>query len=109
MLGGADPTIPNLVTTNVVFRGNYLRKPLAWRNPIIASPAAVSAAASPDGGGLAAGTYFYKVQARTAAGQLNKATSAASVEVSATIAADTTGAVVVSWTPVAGAEEYYVF
>src|SRR5262245_43047086 len=29
LLGGADPTIPNLVTTNVIFRRNYLTKPLA--------------------------------------------------------------------------------
>ncbi|CAN5769142.1 hypothetical protein BH24ACI5_BH24ACI5_09070 [soil metagenome] len=31
MLGGADPAIPGLVTEDVVFRGNHLAKPLAWR------------------------------------------------------------------------------
>lgn len=32
MLGGADPSISGLVTEDVVFRGNHLSKPLAWRN-----------------------------------------------------------------------------
>ena len=70
LFGGADPTIPNLVTSNITFRRNYLSKPLAWRDPIIATPAArrgdgdrPAAARSP------AGTYFYKVVARVAAGQ----------------------------------------
>jgi hypothetical protein len=109
MLGGSDPTIPNLVTTNVTFRRNHLRKPLAWRDPIIASPA--SPAAQPVGGGgtLAAGTYYYRVAARAAAGQTNKATSSASTEVLATIAAGTTGGVTISWTPVVGADEYLVY
>lgn len=31
MLGGADPAIPDLVTEDVVFRGNHLSKPVAWR------------------------------------------------------------------------------
>src|SRR5947207_5571403 len=50
LLGGADPTIPNLVTTNVTFRRNYLSKPLAWKNAIIATPAAVAATAAPGAG-----------------------------------------------------------
>jgi hypothetical protein len=31
LLGGADPSIPGLVTEDVVFRRNHLSKPLAWR------------------------------------------------------------------------------
>ncbi len=31
MFGGADPSIPNLVPSDIEIRGNYLRKPLAWR------------------------------------------------------------------------------
>jgi len=108
LLGGADPTIPNLVTTNVTFRHNYLRKQLAWRDPIMATPAAVSANAV-TGGSLAAGTYYYRVQARRTAGQTNKASSIASPEVSATIAAGTTGSVTISWTPVVDAEDYLVY
>ena len=109
LFGGADPTIPDLVTSNITFRRNYLRKPLAWRDPIIATPAAVAATAMPGGGSLPAGTYFYKVVARLTAGQSIKATSTASAEVSATIASGTTGGVTVSWTPVAGAEDYLVY
>jgi len=108
LLGGADPTIPNLVTTNVTFRHNYLRKQLTWRDPILATPTAVSANAV-TGGSLAAGTYYYKVQARRVAGQTNKASSIVSTEVSATIAAGTTGSVTISWTPVVDAEEYLVY
>jgi hypothetical protein len=109
LFGGADPPIPNLVTTNITFRRNYLSKPVAWRDPIIATPAGVAAAGAPGGGTLAAGTYYYKVVARVPAGQTTKANSTASVEVSATIAAGTTGAVTISWTPVVGAADYVVY
>ena len=108
LLGGADPTIPNLVTTNVTVRLNHMTKQLAWRDPIIATPAAVSAT-SVSGGSLAAGTYSYKVEARVSAGQTTKANSSPSVEVSATIPAGATGSVTVSWTPVVGAADYVVY
>ncbi len=32
MLGGADPAIPGLVPTDVRFAGNYVTRPLEWRN-----------------------------------------------------------------------------
>ncbi|HMD33401.1 MAG TPA: hypothetical protein VKH42_00470, partial [Vicinamibacterales bacterium] len=107
LLGGADPTVPNLVTTNVTFRHNYLSKPMAWKNAIIATPAAVSASAAPGAGSLGAGTYYYKVQARVPAGQSTKANSSASAEVSATLAS--AGGVTISWTPVVGAADYLVY
>ena len=109
LLGGADPTIPNLVTTNVRFLRNHVGKPLSWRDPIIATPAAPSASAVPGAGSLAAGTYSYKIYARVTGSQTNKATSRPSVQVSATIAAGTTGGVSLSWTPVVGAEDYLVY
>jgi hypothetical protein len=31
MLGGADPSIPNLVPSNITFTRNYLSKPIVWR------------------------------------------------------------------------------
>jgi Putative Ig domain len=108
LFGGADPTIQNLVTSNITFRRNFLTKPLAWRDPIIATPTAVTATPVPLGGSLPAGTYFYKVVARVTGGQGNKAVSAPSVEVSATIGPDAGGATI-SWTPVAGAEDYLVY
>jgi hypothetical protein len=107
LLGGADPTIPNLVTTNVTFRRNYLSKQLAWKDPIIATPAAVAATPAAGSGSLAAGTYSYKVAARVAAGQTTRANSTASAEVSATLAS--AGGVTISWTPVVGATDYVVY
>ncbi len=108
LFGGADPMIPNLVTGNITFRRNYLRKPLAWRDPIIATPAAVAATAMPGGGSLAAGTYYYKVAARVGGRpDATRRTPSASAEVSATIDAGTTGGVTISWTPVAGADDYW--
>jgi hypothetical protein len=108
LLGGADPTIPNLVTTNVTFRGNYLSKPVAWRGPIIATPANVAAVIVANGGSLAAGTYTYKVAARVPAGQTTQANSMPSSEVSATVAVGGAG-VTIAWTPVVGAVDYVVY
>ena len=109
LIGGADPTIPNLVTSNITFRYNHLTKPLAWRDAIIATPTGVAAAGAPDPGSLPAGTYSYKVQARGAAGQTNTAYSRASAEVPATVGAGTTGSVAISWNAVAGAQDYVVY
>ena len=109
LLGGDDPKIPGLVTTDVKFLRNHLRKPLSWRDPIMATPASPVANAVPGGGTLAAGTYYYKVIARAAAGQTSKAISRPSTEMSATIAAGTTGGVSMTWTPVVGAAEYLVY
>lgn len=33
LTGGTDPQIPNAVTSDVEFVGNYLSKPLAWKTP----------------------------------------------------------------------------
>jgi hypothetical protein len=107
-MGGADPTIPNLVTTNITFRGNYLSKPVAWRGAIIATPANPAATVVAGGGSLAAGTYSYTVIARMPAGQTTLASSAPSAEVSATIAVGGAG-ITVSWTPVVGATDYVVY
>jgi hypothetical protein len=106
LLGGADPPIPNLIPTNIVFRRNHLSKPLEWREPIMPHVTNVVAQAV-IGGSLAPGSYGYKVVARRLAGQTNRASSEASVEVSATLAAP--GAVTISWSPVPGAEEYRVY
>jgi VCBS repeat-containing protein len=109
LIGGADPAISGLVTSNVIFRRNLLSKPLEWRDPIVATPVAVSATVAAGSGSLAAGTYYYKVVARRTAGQTIKATSAPSAEVSATVADGTQGSITISWTPVVGAEDYLVY
>ena len=56
LLGGADPKILNLIPSDIEFRGNHLFKPLAWRLPIIATPAGVTASGG-TGGSLPAATY----------------------------------------------------
>ncbi len=109
LFGGADPPIQNLVTTNITFRQNYLSKPVAWRNPIVATPTSVTAHAAAGAGALPAGAYAYKVVARAPAGQTTTAISSPSVEVAATIAAGTTGAITISWKAVAGASDYLVY
>src|SRR5579871_1198813 len=108
LLGGSDPMIPNLVTTNVTFRGNYLSKPVAWRGAIIATPANVAATTVAGAGTLDVGTYSYKVAARVPAGQTTEANSTPSTEVSATVAVAGAG-VTISWTPVVGAVDYIVY
>lgn len=105
LLGGADPTIPNLVPSNITLRQNYLSKPVSWRDPIVATPTNVAAAAT--SGSLAAGTYAYKVIAQMPAGQTTTASSAASNEVTATVGAS--GGVKISWAAVSGATGYVVY
>jgi hypothetical protein len=109
LFGGSDPYISNLVTSNITFRRNYLTKPLAWRNPLIAAPTGVTAVAASTGGALASGAYFYRVVARRPAGQGNLAKSDASTEVTATVPSGATGSVTITWTAVAGATEYRVY
>jgi hypothetical protein len=107
ILGGADPVIPNLVTTNVTFRHNYLRKPVEWRDPIIAGVSGVTATAVPGGGSLPAGVYTYTVVARRTASQTDKANAVPSLE--ATVSTGAAGGVTVAWSPVPDAEDYVVF
>jgi hypothetical protein len=107
LLGGADPPMSNLVTSNVLFRRNYLSKPLAWRDPI--APTASNVTAVTGTGSLAAGTYGYRVVSRVIASQGVKAVSAASAEIQVTIASGTTRSVVLTWSAVPGAIDYLVY
>jgi hypothetical protein len=107
IFGGADPLIPNLITSNIVFRHNHLKKQLAWRDPMVATPTGVTAGAAAGSGSLAAGTYVYKVVARGASINGTIPVSAPSAQVSVTTAS--TGGVTISWTPVAGAVDYRVY
>ena len=108
MFGGADPAIANLVPGDIVFRGNYLTRPMAWRSPIIGTPAGVTATAT-GGGSLVPGTYAYRVVARGSVGQGTTGRSTASVEASASVSDASGGAVHIQWQPVAGASEYRVY
>jgi PKD repeat protein len=106
MFGGADPAIPGLVADGIVFRRNYLSRPMAWRDPILQTPAQPRADARNDGS-LPAGTYAYRIVARGSVGQGITGRSSASAEVSAEVTAG--GAVRIRWEPVAGASEYRIY
>jgi hypothetical protein len=105
LFGGADPWIPNLVPADITVRRNHMTKPLAWRDPIVATPSQVNAATA--GGSLAAGTYGYKVVARRSLGGVTMARSTASAEALATLSAQ--GGIALNWTAVADATEYQVY
>ena len=109
ILGGSDPAIPNLVSENVVFRYNYVSKPMSWRDPVIAAPALVGATAIPGTGSLPPGTYRYRVIARRPVGGGTVGQSAASTEAVADVPSGAGGSVTVNWTPVANATEYRVY
>ncbi len=106
LLGGADPKILNLIPSDIEFRGNHLFKPLAWRLPIIATPAGVTASGG-TGGSLAAATYSYRVVASRSTAQDSWAYSARSAEV--TVAVVSGGRTTISWAPVANATTYRVY
>ncbi len=62
IFGGADPSIPSLVADGITFRGNYLSRPMAWRNPILRTPT-VTTASREAGGSLPDGAYAYRIVA----------------------------------------------
>ena len=105
ILGGDDPKIAGLVPSDLLFRGNTVTRPLAWRSPVLSAPGNLTATAGA-GGTLAAGTYAYRVAARRPAGP-STATSAASAEVTATVGAN--GSVTIRWNAVPDATEYRVY
>lgn len=105
MLGGADPSIADLVPADIVVRGNTLTRPLAWRQPILAAPAAPRLTTAA-GGRLPAGRLSYRVVARRPAYD-TIATSAASAD--AALDASAGSRVTLTWTAVPDATEYQVY
>jgi hypothetical protein len=110
MFGGADPSIANLVADGVTFRGNYVSRPMAWRDPILRTPTVTSAREA--GGSLADGAYAYRVVAQgvargTATPQVT-IRSTASLE-SVVTASGGASAIRIRWQPVSGATWYRVF
>ena len=106
LLGGADPAIPDLVSADVEVRHNQMSRPMTWRDPILAGPTGVTAAAGAAGGTLPAGTYAYRVAARRPAGQGAIASSLVSPEASVTVNG---GSVMLTWNAVPEATEYVVY
>jgi len=106
MLGGADPSITDLIPGNVTFRRNYVTKPVSWRNPILATPANVAVSGG-SSGSLPAGTFSYQVVARRAAGPSSIAQSTPSP--AKTVAVRQSGQVKITWSAVSTASEYRVY
>src|SRR5687768_17228298 len=106
LIGGSDPAIANLVADGVTVRGNYFSRPMSWRQPLVGTPQAVTAAATASGS-LPAGSYAYRVIARRLLGSGTMTRSSASTEAMVTTAAP--GAVRVRWQAVPGATEYRVY
>jgi hypothetical protein len=106
LFGGSDPAIPNLVPDGIVVRGNYFSRPMAWREPIIATPQGLAGAAE-TGGSLPVGVYAYRVVARRPVGQGTIGRSTASSEV--TVAVADGGAVRLAWQAVPNVSEYRVY
>ena len=105
MFGGADPAIANLVADGITFRRNYVSRPMAWRDPLVATPQGLSATPA-TGGALPAGVHAYRVVARRPV-QSTTARSTASAEV--TVTTTETGAVQLKWQPVADATDYRLY
>jgi hypothetical protein len=107
LIGGASPKIPNLVPADLTFRHNHLFKPLSWRNPILATPGAPTAAVS-TGGSFPVGTYSYRIVAarKTALDAWTFSQRSVEVDVPVTVAG---GRITVSWPAVPNATQYRVY
>ncbi len=107
LLGGADPSIPNLVADGITFRRNLVSRPMAWRAPILGTPQRVAATAQA-GGALQPGIYAYRIVARRPVAMGGIARSTASAE--ATVSVSEAGrAVQLTWQAVPDATEYRVY
>ena len=106
LLGGADPGIPKLVTDNVEFKRNHLKKQVAWRQAALATPTNVRATTG-SSGSLKGTVYYSIVAAGTAAldvPMFSRPTAERSVRLQTG-----RGTVTVSWNPVPGATRYRVY
>ena len=105
LFGGADPSVTNLVPSNIQVRRNLITKPLAWRNPIVPAPASLSASAA-GGGSLGGGTHYFRVVAIIDAAS-EAATSLPSAAQPVTVTSG--GAAALSWAAIPGADRYRVY
>ena len=111
IFGGADPAIANLVADGITFRGNYLSRPMAWRDPILRTPV-ITMASREAGGSLPDGMYAYRIVAegiaRGTATPLVTIRSTASTEAVVT-AGGGASAIRIRWQAVSGATGYRVY
>ncbi len=98
--GAASEAQWGALPTGQTIRRNYFYKDPAWMNNILSTPVISSTTPSTASGSLAAGTYFYRVQATYCCYQGARVYSSAATEVSATLSA--TGKVTLNWGAVTG-------
>ena len=110
MFGGADPSIPNLIPSDIVFRHNLVSKPIEWMSGILAKTVGIAAApALQAGGGLVEETtYYYRVSATASIGAETPIQAAASSEVMATPGPGH-NAIALAWSSVPEATGYLVY
>lgn len=107
LFGGADPSISNLVPSDIVIRQNTMSKPLTWRNPVLTPPASPAASASSNSGSLSSGTHYFSVVAIFYAGP-ETGVSLPSEEVSVSLSSSGRS-VSLSWSRVTGADKYRIY
>ena len=107
LIGGADPGIANLVTDTIEFKRNHLAKPMAWRQPILATPTNVQVTTATAGSGALTGTVYYTIVAAGTAAMDTPVFSPPTTEVSVQMKGR--GSATLTWNPVAGATRYRVY
>lgn len=88
------------IPSDISIRRNYFWKDPAWMDNILATPVISAATPNTTAGTLAAGTYYYRVQATYCCYQTTRAYSSAAIEAQAVLTA--TGQVALTWGAVSG-------
>ena len=103
IFGGSDPAIAGLIPSDVQLRRNTITRPIAWRDPIVPTPAALRAAKA-TGGRLPADRYNYRVIAQRPVndGPASSKAAETSIDVDG-------GGVTLAWSAVPDATVYRVY
>mgnify|MGYP006195936911 FL=1 len=106
MFGGDDPRISGLVPSDIEIRRNYFTKDLAWRHPILATPARPAGSASDTAGSLSGGTHYFKVVAII---QPSGSTGYSAPSPETAVAVSSGRSARLSWSAVKNASKYRVY
>src|SRR5262249_22497154 len=115
MFGGADPSVPNLIPSDIQIDHNLFSKPRAWMNGILEQVSQVQPAGAIDANGaLVPGvTYYYRISAAATIGEDMTIRSTASSETVVTLGTGLNtsiqNAVNLTWTPVPDAARHLIY